>query len=89
MNKDRTLLGVIHYPMSIMEIYISIDATLIYEVHAQLNYYGRPHHIWKEYAYPINEYISRRNVITSIGKKIESIQEAHQLITSNGHEYAL
>ena len=89
MNKERTLLGVVHYPMSIMEIYLSADTHTIYEVNAQPNYQGCTHHIWKEYAYPLKEYIARRNVIHAIGKKIESIQKAHTLITSNGHQYAL
>ena len=89
MNKGRTLLGVVHYPMSVMEIYLSFDTHTIYEVNSQPNYVGKPHHIWKEYAYPLNEYIEKRNTFSPLSKKIEAIQKARTLITSNGHEYAL
>ena len=89
MKTEKTLLGVVHYPMSVMEIYLSPDTHTIYEVNSQPNYVGKPHHIWKEYAYPLNEYMERRNVVSIIGKKIEAIQKARTLIRSNGHEYAI
>jgi len=89
MNKGRTLLGVVHYPMSVMEIYLSTDTHTIYEVNSQVNYSGKPNHIWKEYAYPLNEYISIRNVRGVISKKIQLIQKVRGIITNNDHQYAL
>ena len=58
-NGKKNLLKTIHYPMSIIEIYISDDMKTIYEISSIINYSKGPQHIWKEYSYSIEEYISR------------------------------
>jgi len=52
-KNSRTFLSAIHYPMSIVEYYISEDGETIYEVNCL------PENICKEYSYPVYEFLNK------------------------------
>jgi len=72
--RDNITLDVIHYPMSIVEIYITPDLQNIVEVCSKINYIGGKQHEWVEYTYPTIDYLKNpHSGGTQTCQKIETI----------------
>lgn len=74
MKTEKTLLGVVHYPMSIVEIYITPDLQHIVEVCSKINYSEGNHHQWSDYIYATLDYLQNpHSGGTETCEKIETI----------------
>jgi hypothetical protein len=72
--RDNITLDVIHYPMSVVEIYITPDLQNIVEVCSKINYREGRQHQWVEYTYPTIDYLKNpQSGGTETCRKIETI----------------